>query len=161
MLEFYKSFTDWDPFDSSEYYNDLAELYLLQEDKDRVWLEDWDLDVSKGKDAYVTTLGQWSKISRGAFQPSDIKEVWDGEEGPITISFKLNGQDRVIHLEDTGGYIDTGILKEINAMIKASGFQFAEAYNDDDDTIVTVLKAEEQAKLQQERYIDFYFITTD
>lgn len=162
MLEYYKGFTDWNPFDSSKYYNDLAEIYLLQQDKDRVWLEDWNVDVGKGKDAYVTTLGQWSKISRGAFQPSAVKEIWDGEKGAVAVSFKLNGEERVIHPDATGGYIDTyGALKEINAMIKDTGYQFAASYNDDDETIVTVLKAEEQAKLQQERYIDFDFITFD
>lgn len=161
-LGFYEDFEDWDPFDSSKYYDDTADLYLLQEDKDRVWLEDWDLEVSKGKGAYVATLNQWSKISRGAFQPSDIKETWETDKGPITVSFMLNGHKQVIHPEYEDGYIDTyGVLKQINDMIKASGYQFAEAYNDDDDVIVTVLKADEQAKLQQDRYIDFEFITSD
>ncbi|NOU67745.1 hypothetical protein GC096_27340 [Paenibacillus sp. LMG 31461] len=162
MLELQKKFTDWNPFDSSEYYNDLAELSLLIADEDRVWVEDWDLDVGKGKEAYVTTLGQWSKISRGAFQPTDIKETWDAEEGPITVSFKLNGQERVIHPEHAGSYMNTyGLLKEINNMIKASGYQFAAVENDDEEVMVIALKAEEKMKLQQDRYIDFDFITFD
>ncbi|NQX61181.1 stalk domain-containing protein [Paenibacillus qinlingensis] len=162
MLELEKKFTDWNPFDSSKYYNDLAELSLLIADEDRVWVEDWDLDVSKGKNAYLTTLEQWSKISRGAFQPTDIKEIWDAEEGPITVSFKLNGQERVIHPEHEGSYLNTyGLLKEINDMIKPSGYQFAVVENDDEEVMVIALKAEEKMKLQQDRYIDFDFITLD
>ncbi|MNW12914.1 hypothetical protein D3C71_2107240 [compost metagenome] len=68
----------------------------------------------------------------------------------------------MIHPEYTGGYIDTyGVLKEINAMIKTSGYQFAAVDNDEDEFIVTVLKAEEIMKFQQDRYIDFEFITFD
>ena len=76
------------------------------------------------------------------------------KEGPVTINFTLYGQKKEIHPEYFYDYMDLGILKEINDMIKDSGYAFA-AVQLDQEVFVTVLKAEEKRKIQQERYIDF------
>ncbi|KIL40371.1 hypothetical protein SD70_14135 [Gordoniibacillus kamchatkensis] len=156
FLGFYKGFVtkDWDPFDSSEYYDEFAELYVLQQDQDRVWLKDTEADVGKGNDVYVATLEKWSWISRGAFQPTDITETWGSEEGPVTVSFTLNGQKKVLHPQYMNDFIDTGILAEINEMIKESGYQF-EAVEIDQQVFVTVLTAEEKSKIRKDRYLPF------
>lgn len=154
IMEFYKGFKDWNPFDSSDYYDEFADLYLLEGDQDRVWLEDTEADVSKENNVYVDTLKWWSHISRGAFEPSDITETWGTEEGPVTVSFTLFGQKKEIHPEYSYDYIDLRILKEINEMIKDSGYEFV-AVEIDQEVFVTVLKAEEKLKMQQDRYIEF------
>ncbi|UUZ92359.1 hypothetical protein LJK87_44430 [Paenibacillus sp. P25] len=151
--KFYSDFRgeDWDPFDSSEYYDALAEFYVLGEDKQRVWLEDTEADVGSGNEVYVKTLKEWSSISRGAFQPSEIKESWKTEEGPIEVSFTLNGTERTIHPEYLNDFIDTGVLAEINEMIKDSGYQFV-LVEIDQTVFVTVLNDSEREQIQKERY---------
>ncbi|OCT16902.1 hypothetical protein A8709_00890 [Paenibacillus pectinilyticus] len=154
FLEFYKGFKDWNPFDSTKYYNEFADLYLLEGDQDRVWLENTEADVAKGKNVYVDTLKWWSDISRGAFLPSDITETWGTEDGPVTINFNMYGQKRTLHPEVDYDYLDIGILKEINAMIKDSGYEFV-AVEIDEEVFVTVLKPEEKRKMEQDRYMEF------
>ena len=154
FLALYNKKTDWDPFDSSKHYDPYAELYLLYQDTDHVWFEDTEADVAKGKDVYVNTLKAWSQISRGAFRPSNISETWDSEEGPVTISFTLNGQKKVIHPGYVDDYIDINILKDLNDMIQGTGYEFV-AVQVDQAVFVTVVKADEKLKLQQERYLDF------
>lgn len=158
FLEFYKGFAtkNWDPFDSGKaYYDALADLYVLQQDKDRVWLEYTEADfISKDKNFYVETLKQWSAISRGSFLPSDIVETWDTEEGPITVSFMLNGQKKTIHPKYMYDYLDTEILKDLNEMMKNTGYQFAEI-DMDEEVFITVLTAKEKDRIQQDRLLDF------
>ncbi|MGG1518150.1 stalk domain-containing protein [Paenibacillus oryzisoli] len=146
---------DWNPFDSSEYYDEYADLYVLQKDEDRVWYDNSETDVSKGKDAYKQLLEALSRISRGSFKPADVKETWEKEDGPITISFTLGGQKKELHADYVYGYFDLGIVKELNAMIKPAGYEFAVVSNYDDETFVMVLTAAEKKKLQEERYLDF------
>lgn len=153
-LGIYNKSTDWNPFDSSKFYNEFAELYMLELDQERVWLEDTEADVAKGNDVYVDTLKWWSYISRGAFEPTEIMETWGTDGGPVTITFTMFGQKKVLHPEYFYDYIDVSILREINEMIKDSGYEFV-AVSIDQDVFVTVLKADEKRKLEQERYIAF------
>lgn len=156
FLKFYKDFvdSDWNPFDSSEYYDEYAELYVWGEDKDRVWLKDTEADVVNGNDVYVKTLQQWSALSRGAFKPEDIKESWGSDEGPVTVTFTLNGQKRTLHPRFMNDFIDTGILLEINEMIRDSGIQFV-MVEIDQTVFVTALTAEEKSRIEQDRHLAF------
>ncbi|MCS7460765.1 stalk domain-containing protein [Paenibacillus doosanensis] len=145
---------NWDPFDSSEYYDSLAELYILGEDKKRVWLKDTEADVGEGNEIYARTLKQWSDISRGAFQPTEIQENWKSKEGPVEISFMLNGKKRTIHPQYMNDFIDVGILAEINEMIQDSGYQFV-CVEIDQTVFVTVLNASEKDKISKDRFLPF------
>ncbi|OPH47873.1 hypothetical protein BC351_39330 [Paenibacillus ferrarius] len=156
FLVFYEGYIneDWNPFDSAEWYDEFAELYILQQDKDRVWLEDTEMDVLKGNERYVKALQEWGAISRGAFKPTNIVEKWDTEDGPISVSFMLNGQKRTIHPEYMSDFLDTSILGELNEWIKETGYQFVQVVIDQ-QVFVTVLKADEKAKIQKDRLINF------
>ncbi|GGA15102.1 hypothetical protein GCM10008018_69870 [Paenibacillus marchantiophytorum] len=156
FLAFYEGFirADWNPFDSSEWYNEFAELYVLEQDKDRVWLKDTETDVLTGNERYVQALQEWSVISRGAFKPTDIVEKWNTDEGPVTVSFMLNGLQRTIHPEYMSDFLDTSILGEINEWIKETGYQFVEVVIDQ-EVFVTALSPDEKAKMEKDRLIDF------
>ncbi|MEW9701975.1 stalk domain-containing protein [Paenibacillus sp. SI8] len=156
FIEFYKGFVDedWDPFNSKEGFDAFADLYVLQQDTDRVWMEDTEADVGQGNDSYVQALKNWSAISRGTFKPTDIVEKWESEEGPITVTFTLNGQKKSVHPLYMNDFLDTEILKEINILIRDSGYQFAEVVIDQ-EVFVTVLTAEEKQNIQKDRFMDF------
>lgn len=147
---------DWNPFDGSEYYDEYADLYVLQKDEDRVWSENPDADVSKGNAMYVKMLEQWSHISRGAFKPTDIKETWENEKGPVTVSFTLNGEKKELHAEYASGYLDFSMIQELNEMIRATGYEFAIVMNYDDEAFLLVLTADEKKKMKEERFLQFY-----
>lgn len=137
-----------DTFDPSD---ELADLFLLKWDKNRIWWGDIQADVSKGNDIYVQILQEWGRISRGAFSPENIEETWKGEEGPIFIYFTLNGTRHCIQPRYEEGCIDVGILKEINELIAGTGYRF-ECYEPFDETaFVIVLTLDEKQRLVSER----------
>jgi hypothetical protein len=95
----------------------LDELELLGYDRDRAWFSDIELDVLDGNDVYVTTLAEWARLSRGAFEPRDVEERWQGEDGPVTISFALDGREHTIEAAPQGDFLDLCVLPAINALI--------------------------------------------
>ena len=103
----------------------LRDLVVASEDHDRVWWGDLEADVARDNDVYAALIQALAMISVGAFQPtSDIDETWAGDEGPVTITYTLDGRPQRLepaYLED---WIDPMILGPINASIAASGRRF-------------------------------------
>ncbi|MGF7035050.1 hypothetical protein J2T17_006042 [Paenibacillus mucilaginosus] len=156
--DFHKNFgeeQDWNPYYAKSAYSMQGDLYLLGEDAGRVWLEDTEADVGKGSGVYVQALQRWSEISRGAFNPTDIVETWGSEEGPVTVSFTLNGQRKTVYPLFYNDFMDMDILRDINRMIRDTGYQFAVNVIDQ-MVFVTVLTPEEQRKIEAERFLEFW-----
>jgi hypothetical protein len=102
------------------------ELALLAYDTDRVWFQDIERDVLEGNDEYVATFREWSRISRGAFGPTRVRERWKDEAGPPAIEFTLHGRRHRIDAADQGDFLDLCVLTTgINPLIARSGRQFA------------------------------------
>lgn len=130
-------------------YTDLSLLLLL--DKDRVWWRDTEADVCSGNSVYVETLQEWSVISRGTFMPENIREEWADEDGPVKLTFTLQGKPREIAPRFLNDYIDVGILSQINKFLVDSGIRF-ELYKPFDQTaFVVALTPHEKTTLERER----------
>ncbi|WP_426447988.1 stalk domain-containing protein [Paenibacillus sp. S-38] len=154
--DFHKNFgeeQDWNPYYPKSVNGMQGDLYLLGEDAGRVWLEDTEADVGKGNDVYVQALQRWREISRGAFQPTDIVESWGSEEGPVTVSFTLNGERKTVYPLFYNDFMDIEIIRELNRMIRDTGYQFA-VYEIDQTVFVTVLTPDEQRKMEAERFLE-------
>jgi len=136
------------PFELS---NDQSDLELLSFDETRIWWKDTESDVSAENEMYIETLGEWASISLGAFEPSNFEELWDDEEGPITITFDLHNKSHVIHPQYQDDYLDIGILGPINELISNSGFQFEILEPFDQTAFIVVLTPDEKKKLEVER----------
>jgi len=140
--------------------NFLIDLEALRGDQERVWWEDTEADVAKGGEVYVETLEAWSRVSRGAFTPSEIRETWEAEDGPITLRFKLAGEDREIHPQYLDDFIDLNILQAVNAMIAPRGVRFAVVDTGSQDFFVVAITEEERARLAAERGWPFLELTS-
>ena len=113
---------EWGDFDPTDR---VADLDLLRLDPDRVWCDDIGDLALKGNDTYVEILKGWARISRGAFRPEGVREVWTGEGGQVEVRFSLGGQKRMLRpvvYED--GAVDYEILDAVNRWIRGSGLQF-------------------------------------
>lgn len=145
-----------DPFnpDYRVEYAAFADLYLLGMDQKNTWMEDLEADVAKGNQVYVETLNQWKEISKGAFPIQNITETWQGEEGPVVISFELEGKKHTIYAEFQSDFIDLGILPQINERIQSSGYQF-ELAGMDQTAFVTCLTSKVKEQIEQDRGIVF------
>lgn len=155
FVQWYKPASGEEPgiFAPDSNYGEYADLYLLAEDTSRVWLADPEADVGNGNEVYVKTLKAWSAISRGAFIPTDIEEHWASDEGPVTVTFTLNGQKKTLYPLYYNDFIDASIVNDLNGMIRSTGYQFAKV--ELGEVFVTVLTAEEKLRLERERLLPF------
>ena len=75
---------------------DYLDWKSVSRDKSRVWWEDGEGDITPGDEVYVRTLMAWSRISRGTFLPTNVREVWHKPiawpECKVKLEFLLNGR---------------------------------------------------------------------
>jgi hypothetical protein len=129
----------------------LIDLFVAEQDHDRVWWRDLEADVAEENHVYEQTLTEWAAISVGSFSPTAISEQWDSPAGPVTVAFELDGATQSLdpaYLED---WIDLGILTGINERIASSGRRF-ESYRAFDQTaFVMALTPDERLALARDR----------
>jgi hypothetical protein len=153
----------WDePLPPQEVSRDLqlADMVLLLGDQSRVWWRDLEgvfagEDFS-GEDFYVTSLTEWSAISRGAFSPTQIIERWHSDDGPADIEFMLGSQRcMVTHPNQRDDFLNIAIISEINRLITESGYHFAVCDNLGMANWVVALRCEEEDSLRRDRAWSF------
>jgi hypothetical protein len=128
-------------------------IRLIALDDDRIW---WgDSECIYHDNAYTELLDQWARISRGAFNPSNITEVWD--EGPaVSLSFNLEGASHSLQPDFNLDYIDEKIIPKINQLISQTGFEFYVLDEPRDQTMVILcLTEEERHKLEGDLGLTF------
>lgn len=138
----------------------LTDLEVLRGDKDRVWWEDAEADVASGNDVYVDVVQSWSHISRGAFEPIRVQELWKSDVGPLTVRFMLTGKDFEVHPEYLDDFIDLAVLSAINAMIGPTGIRLEIVDTGGQDFFVVALTPEERLRLERERQWKFLDLTS-
>ncbi len=129
----------------------LIDLFVAEQDHDRVWWRDLEADVTEDNRVYETTIAEWGAISVGSFDPTDITEAWDSFDGPVTVTFEIDGVERTLRPAVLEDWIDLGILVGINDLIASSGRRF-ESYRAFDQTaFVVAVTADERRALESER----------
>lgn len=134
------------PFDPEE---DHEAVRVAESDVDRMARIDTEC-VSPGADAYVDVVLAMARISRGRFQPADVREAWEGEDGPVRVSFTLDGRRREIALEVTGDYLDEHVVDGVNAMLAGAGWRFERLVTGDQTMLLVALSASERRALERE-----------
>ncbi|TWI85066.1 hypothetical protein IQ13_0221 [Lacibacter cauensis] len=71
----------------------LEKYEVLMLDQERAVYGDAESDVGKDNNQYVSLLKIFSEASAGYFQPTEIIETWETENGPIHVSFKEKGEE--------------------------------------------------------------------
>jgi hypothetical protein len=126
------------------------ELVLTGYDRRRVWFEDTERDVLPGNDAYVAFLRDLRRISGGAFAPRGAAEEWAGEEGPVRLTFALDGRRRTVRAAPAGDFLDLCVLPQINRLIARRGRRFELFVPFDQTAYVVALTGSERARLERE-----------
>ncbi len=129
--------------------------YLLRWDTSRTWSETEVDSVGRNNQDYVRAFERWSKISRGAFLPQDLKETWETDSESVLIEFTVNGTRHRIEPEYFEEYIDLEILVEINRLIAETGYQFEVCELSPDTKLVIVLTLAEKERIERERRFEF------
>lgn len=100
-----------------------------------------------------------AKMSDGVFNPTDIEEVWEDEEGPISVHFALEGQRYTLCPTWGNDRLDVDVLASINRVIGRSGKEFVCA-SDVNFAVVFVLDGECKKRLSAERRFPFITLGT-
>lgn len=130
------------------------DAYLLRFSEGDVWADDPEADVCAENLVYTEVLPEWARISHGAFAPTEIAEQWEGERGPISLTFKLADKLAKVSPAYRDDWIDLEVLRQINDLIAASGRQF-ECAVDGNFAIVACLTAEQKRRMLTERRFPF------
>jgi hypothetical protein len=126
----------------------LVELVVAEQDPTRVWWRDLEADVAAENEVYAQTIAEWSEISAGAFEPTDIVETWQGPAGPVTVAFTHDGTQRTLSPEYLEDWIDPRILTQINEAIADSGRRFEMVKAFDQTAFVIALTEAEREGLE-------------
>ena len=129
----------------------ITDLRLASADEGRVWWNNLIAGVGPGNNIYVKTLEALGKISRGQFDPDEIQESWDAEQGPISVAFIYKGEKVRVYPLYLGEEIDLNMLDPINRMIEGSGIELSTYRRFDDTAFIVALTEEEKLTLTEER----------
>lgn len=132
----------------------LADLFLLSGDAQRVWWHDLEC-VYRGAEAYAGALREWATISRSAFAPEGVVEAWAGDAGPVLVTCTVRGVPlRFIHPDGHADFLDMRVLRLLNGALNPAGPRFALPTGPDPNVVIALTTAE-QARLRRERGWDF------
>ncbi|MBO3842120.1 MAG: hypothetical protein FGF48_06865 [Candidatus Brockarchaeota archaeon] len=108
-------------------------------------------------------LERLARISRGVFQPTNINSRWltplQSKWSIQEISFDFKGKRHSIEIALMLDYIEDMGLRELNELIKDTGYQYYQVKRGDMAHIIVVVLTEEEAnKLEKERDWSFKYI---
>jgi hypothetical protein len=132
---------------------DLDNLVLLSLDEDRVWWEDAEANMIDGDNFYVAMTQTLGRISRGAFQPQQVDERWEGEE--ITVSFDCDGQSHEVKLDESLGWIDPALIDYVSRLMEPAGYKLEALCTADQTIALVALSSKEKELLERDRPILF------
>lgn len=133
-----------------------VDFELVAWDSKRVWFQDPDALVLPGNEAYVQAFWELANISRKQFAPTSVEEIWEGNEGPITVRFHHKRKKYEISPKCQETYFDYGIVGNINELLKESRFRFEVCGDILENPIVLLLHEEEKELLRVKRNWTFW-----
>lgn len=120
-------------------------------DEARVWWEDTEADVLAGNDAYRQVIPAWAAVSRGAFAPEEVTEVWETPQGPVRVEVSLAGRRHTLSPRVVDDYYDLGVVTQINDLLELGSPRFAVVEQFDQTAVVLALTDDERRFLETER----------
>lgn len=100
---------------------ELETYQILQLDKERTVYGDAESDVGKDNNQYVALLNAFSEASAGNFQPTEIVETWENENGPILVSFKNKNEVVKFSPSYHDDWLSEEVFDVINQQMMKSG----------------------------------------
>jgi hypothetical protein len=141
--------SDWSQYLAEASDEPRADQWLLVADTKRVWWHDLEI-VYRGANSYIEVLNEWAVISHGLFLPEQGQETWQADNGPVEVTFFLNG-NKYTFVHRSGDFLEHGILQLINQTLPNKQFGFEVATDYGDSNWITLLDQDEKKRLKTER----------
>lgn len=93
-------------------------------DENRVWSGAMQRDWFKGNDLYVELLNDWAHISRGFFQPQNVREEWNDDGTEVRVVFTLDDRECVLLPEVKGNWLDPDLPTKVNKLWQHPEYRF-------------------------------------
>lgn len=135
------------PRDTDELFR--SELAFLAVTTDLIWWNDLKCVDQSDDRTYARAIAELAAISRGAFKPTEIDELWRETGKQIDVTFQLHGRRELVQPEIQGKQFDLRILDPINGMIRDSGRAFEIVASNDQSAAVLCLTPEEKNQLME------------
>ncbi|MGB9717667.1 MAG: hypothetical protein ACPL4E_04420 [Thermoproteota archaeon] len=132
--------------------------FLVVHDSKRIWGRDLEFGYHPSPEDEVRILMEFAQISKGIFQPTDIKWGRDNWKRP-GVHFTFNGRRYFVGYcyYHGGDFLDLGhLLSQLNAVIKETGYQYYLIGGTGQFAFVVVLTLGEAEKLRKERGWELY-----
>ena len=123
---------------------------LAQMDGTKVLFLDLEADVLNGNEVYVDVIKAFSELSDHQFQPTEIREVWQSDEGPIEVSFRSRGSLVTFNPQYIDDWLDESVFKACEKELKDLGIRVVLCIGDSEGefgqeiAIVRVTEAEQK-----------------
>jgi hypothetical protein len=128
---------------------EFALLETAAVDRTRVWYADPEADVTEGNHVYVDAVTDWARISQGTFAPTDVRETWESDTGPVRVTFTESRRRHDIQLRHLDDWMDMELLCKIEAVTQPRGLRFMTAETGGQDVFVAGLRLSETRLLEK------------
>ena len=93
------------------------------------------------------------EISRGVFNPADITETWESDNGPIRVEFTFGGVRHTLQPKYREDWLDTDFIFWIAKLFQDSEYKLA--VHPGDPIAAVVVTPEERNRIKKERGLFF------
>jgi len=125
--------------------------FIAIHDLKRVWGRDLEFEHIPSLEDEMELLKDLAEISRGIFQPTDMKE-WKDDWGCRAIHFTFNDRRYVVGFRYYDDFLDLKyLLSQLNEIINGTGYKYYLIGGGGQYAFLVVLTPEEVKKLMKER----------
>ncbi len=144
-------FNGFDEIFDPENNADNFDLHVAELDDTRVWWRDLEADVLNGNMVYAETVKEFGKLSGGFLNPSEIREEWTSDEGPVKVSFQDKDTVRVFNLKFYNDWYDTDFFQYLESAMNNNGSPYRLYMHDQtgQDVFVIRLTVDEKDRIEK------------
>ncbi len=110
---------------------ELDAINLAVSDSTKVLFLDLEADVGKDNEVYIYVIKAFSQLSNNYFKPTEIKEYWESETGPIKVSFKSKGLLIEFEPEYEDDWLHGSVFNICEKEMKKDGIRIVDCLSDD------------------------------
>jgi hypothetical protein len=110
---------------------ELDAISLAETDNKKLLFLDLEADVGKDNEVYIAVIKAFSQLSNNKFQPTEIKEEWESETGPIIVSFYSNGMQIVFEPNYENDWLHESVFKICEKELRKENIRISDCLSDD------------------------------